>query len=326
MEFLVINGDEVRRLFSMPEWITSMREAMIDASAGNVNIPPRMVTAFQEPESSLVLMPGNAPGARTRGVKLLTLGHENPQKGLPAVQGFIALFGYDTGEPVALIEGSSITAMRTAAASGLATDILSRADARRCGILGAGVQARSHIAAMASVRPIEEFVIWARDATKATVLADSVRTEYDARFSVVEDPVEAGECDIVCTVTSSPTPVLHSAWVKPGAHINLVGAYQPDTREADTALMARASIFVDLMQSARDEAGDILIAIQDGAITWNDVNGEIGDILSENIPGRTLPDEITIYKSIGNIAQDLFAAKHLYEKALTNGGGIKLDF
>jgi len=289
-------------------------------------VPRRFAETFENPDSVMLFMPGDAPGARVRGVKLLTLGAENPSHGIPVIQGFIALFDYDTGAPLALIEGSAVTAMRTAAASGLATNLLARADARRCGIFGSGAQAESHIAAMASVRSIEEFVIWARNETKTAALAERLSIQYDARFVVTQQPREAGQCDIVCTVTSSPTPVLHGNWIIPGAHINLVGAYQPKTREADSALMARASIFVDLIQSAQDEAGDILLAIEDGALNWSDVRGEIGNVLLENIPGRSTPDEITVYKSLGNVAQDLFAAKAVFESALKNSVGAKIDF
>lgn len=326
MTLRVINAQEVRRLLPMADCIDAMESAMLAASTGRVFIPPRMVMPLIDNTGFLGLMPGSAANPEVYGAKIMGMHPANPARGLPLIQGFVVLFDHETGTPAVLMEGAEITAIRTAAASGLATRVLAREHASTCGIFGTGVQAATHISAMASVRPVKKFIIWGRDPAKARVLIESVQGNYDAEFETTTSPEEAAGCDIVCTVTASPEPVVNGDWLIPGAHLNVVGSHAPAVREADTATIKRSAVYVDLMESARNEAGDILIPIQEGAIDWDHVRGEIGAVLAGNIKGRSSPEEITLYKSQGITAQDLYAADLVYRRALKSGAGVEVDF
>jgi ornithine cyclodeaminase len=322
---LIINRKEVERLLPMAACIDVMSDAMRAASAGAVAMPLRLFTPLADNSGSLGLMPGSTLEPPFFGAKVISLRFDNPAKGLPTVQGFVSLFEHGTGTPVALIEGSSVTAIRTAAASGLATRELARRDARTHGVFGTGVQAVTHIDAVACVRDIDRVVVWGRDPEKVRRFAaqQSERTELEVKAT--DDPAEAAACDVVSTVTAANEPVLGGEWLRPGCHVNLVGVHTPDAREADTEAVRRARVYVDLMESAMNEAGDLLIPIAEGAISKAHILGEIGQVLAGTVPGRTGASDITLYKSLGIVAQDLFAAAHIYARALADGAGVEVD-
>jgi len=262
------------------------------------------------------VMPGSSAEPLVYGAKIISLHPSNPEQGRPSVQGFVVLFDHSTGAPVALLDGAEITALRTAAASGLATRELARRDATTLGILGCGVQADSHLAAVCAVRPIREVRVWARAHAKAQAFAEQRSRANGPAIVAVESADEAADCDIVCTVTGSPTPVLRNAAVRSGTHVNLVGAHSATTREAESALIARARVYVDLLESARNEAGDLLIPIREGAIAPDHIVGELGELLLGRIGGRRDDTEVTVYKSLGIVAQDLVAAHRAYVRHL----------
>jgi ornithine cyclodeaminase len=299
-----------------------MADAMQAASSGTVSVPARSVCSLIDDSGHMFLMPASALQPPVYGAKVI--GHHlgNPAKGLPSVQGYVALFDHQTGAPVAIVEGSAITALRTAAASALATRELARPDARSHGVMGTGVQAVAHIGAIACVRAISEVVVWGRDAQKARAFAEEQARHTELSVIATTDPARVARCDVVTTATGSSEPVLLGEWLRPGTHVNLVGAHTPETREADTEVMTRAKIYVDLLQSAMAEAGDILIPIAEQAMTADAVVGELGHLLSGDIPGRTANADITLYKSLGIAAQDLFAAARVYERAVEEGAGI----
>jgi ornithine cyclodeaminase len=249
------------------------------------------------------------------GAKLISLTPGNSGKGLPTIRGNYLLFESGTGGAVAVIDAASLTAIRTAAASGLATRLLARPDASTCGIFGTGVQAATHAEAMRAVRPLREIRIWGRDAEKAQRLAQALRASTGLSATAEKDPAHVAACDLVCTVTGSAEPILKGVWVQPGAHVNLVGAHTLAQREADTELVRRSLVFVDLLEAAKREAGDVMIPVQEGSLTADPVRGEIGRVASGAIAGRTSPDQVTLYKSVGVAAQDLFAAGHVFRKA-----------
>jgi ornithine cyclodeaminase/alanine dehydrogenase-like protein (mu-crystallin family) len=322
---LIINRKEVERLLPMAACIDVMADAMRAASSGAVSMPLRLFTPLADDSGSLGLMPGSTLEPPFFGAKVISLRFDNPAKGLPTVQGYVSLFEHDTGTPAALIEGSSVTAIRTAAASGLATRELARQDARSHGVFGTGVQAVTHIDAVSCVRDIDRVVVWGRDAdrTRRFAAQQAARTRLDV--IATDDPAEAAACDVVSTVTAAAQPVLRGAWLRPGAHLNLVGVHTPDAREADTRVIQRSRVYVDLMESAMNEAGDLLIPITEGAIGEAHILGEIGQVLAGALPGRTGDSDITLYKSLGIVAQDLFAAAHIYARALEDGAGIEVD-
>ena len=278
-----------------------------------------------EDSGSLGLMPGSTLDPPFFGAKVISLRFDNPAKGLPTVQGYVSLFDHGTGTPVALIEGSSVTAIRTAAASGLATRELARQDARTHGIFGTGVQAVTHIDAVSSVRGIGRVIVWGKDAGKTRRFAaqQAVRTGLEVRAT--EDPAEAAACDVVSTVTAATEPVLMGEWLQPGSHVNLVGVHTPDAREADTATVRRSRVYVDLMESAMNEAGDLLVPLGEGAISAAHILGEVGQVLTGAVPGRTAEADITLYKSLGIVAQDLYVAAHIYARAREDGAGVEVD-
>ena len=326
MPLTIINAEGVRDLLPMKECIDAMEPAMIAATTGAISMPPRLVAPLIDASGSLVLMPGSSTELASFGAKVINLKPGNPAKGLPAIQGFIALFDHDTGTPVVIIDGAEVTAIRTAAASGLATRLLARADAHTCGIFGYGVQAVTHVDAMLAVRPVVEILIWGRNPDKAQSFAQEQTQRTGIRVRATADPAEAGACDLVCTVTTSPEPILAGEWVKPGAHVNLVGAHSLATREADTDLVVKSSVYVDLMGSTRNEGGDIMIPVSEGAIDEEHIIGELGQLLAGKIAGRQDDRQVTLYQSHGINAQDLFAAKHIHAKAQKTGDAPVVDF
>jgi ornithine cyclodeaminase len=259
-------------------------------------------------------MPGAAGRPPAFGAKLLSIFPRNA--GRPAIQGLIVVFDANDGRPVAVVDAASVTALRTAAASGMATRALAREDSRTLAILGTGVQAESHLEAMRAVRPIERVLVWGRSREKAQSFAERHRARAGIAIDVASDAKSAVEtADIVCTVTGSPSPVLEGRWLKPGTHLNLVGAYTPATREADTEAIRRARLFVEIREFALREAGEILVPIANGELTADHVAGEIADVLTGAVAGRTRADQITAYKSLGNVAQDLATAAYAHAQA-----------
>jgi len=321
----IINRREVKRLLPMAACIDAMAEAMRAASSGAVSMPPRLFTPLADGSGSLGLMPGSTLDPPYFGAKVISLRFDNPSKGLPTVQGYVSLFDHDTGRPLALIEGSSVTAIRTAAASGLATRELARQDACSHGIFGTGVQAVTHIDAIACVRNISRVVVWGRDAGKARRFAAEQSGRTGLAVTATEDPAEAAGCDVVSTVTAATEPVLCGEWLQRGCHLNLVGVHTPGAREADTEAILRSRVYVDLVESSMNEAGDLLLPIAAGAMDAAHILGEIGQVLLGTVPGRRSDADITLYKSLGIVAQDLFAAAQIYARALESGAGVEVD-
>jgi len=309
----------------MQQCIEIMESAMLAVSSGSVSIPPRTFVPLTDPDNHLGLMPGSASELPAYGAKVISLHPGNSARELPVIQGFVALFDSETGTPVAIIDGATVTAVRTAAASGLATRVLARENASSHGVLGTGVQAATHIEAIACVRDIGTVRVWGRDSEKARSFADKQSRRSGLEVVAVESAAEAASCDIVSAVTSAPEPVLEGARIAPGAHVSLVGAHTPTTRESDSETIARSSIYVDLLASARAEAGDILIPVAEGRIRWRDVVGEIGQVLAGEIAGRVNDKQITLYKSLGIVAQDLFVANYLFEAATATDGGTTVN-
>ncbi len=322
---LVLGAADVYRVLSMQDCIEAMSAAMKAVSSGAVGNPPRLGTPLGGDGDGLLLMPAMSADVGAFSAKVVSIIGANPARGLPAIQGLVTLFDGATGTPLALIEGAALTAIRTAAASALATQWLAREDARSLGLFGCGVQAASHLDAIAAVRRLDRVVVWGRDPEKARCFADEQGRRTGLRVQAVAEPDGAAACDIVCTVTGATEPVLMGRWVRPGAHVNLVGAHAVTAREADTALIASARVYVDLLASMRDESGDIMIPVQEGAIAADHVVGEIGALVAGALPGRTDGSEVTVYKSLGVAVQDLYAANEAYRQALAMGVGCRVS-
>jgi ornithine cyclodeaminase len=257
------------------------------------------------------LMPAHRKGATPLwSLKALTIVPGNSSRGLDSHQGFVALFDGETGEPRAILNAGGITAVRTAAVSGVATRLLARDDVRTLAILGTGTQGRSHLDAMRAVREFERVVAWSASGRNLDG-AESVAT--------VEEAVR--DADVVCTVTAVAEPIVRREWLKDGVHINAVGSSIPTTRELDTATMAAASLFVDRRESTVNEAGDFLFPQREGAIGPEHIRAELGEILLGTAPGRTSPEELTVFKSLGLAVEDLAAAEYVLQRAEQEDAG-----
>ena len=310
-----IDGQTVIDNLTMPACIDLMAATQAAISRGEIRLPLRAMLPVGEGSAVFIVMPGKIGKTRIFGAKLVSLFPDNPARGMPAVQGHVALFDGENGSPLALVEAASITAVRTAAASGAATRLLARHHASTLALLGCGVQAETHLEAMLAVRPVREVRVWGRSLEKAEAFAARHAGMGGARVAAVGGARQAvAGADLICTVTGSRTPILKGEWVDSGAHLNLVGAHNPATREVDGAAMSRGRVFTEITEFALAEAGDLLLAIEEGHLAEADIAGEIGEAIDGKIPGRSREDDITIYKNQGNTAQDLAAAHYVYTR------------
>jgi ornithine cyclodeaminase/alanine dehydrogenase-like protein (mu-crystallin family) len=314
MTLEIIDAATVRARLPMRDCIEAMVTAMTGLTTGTIAVPARIIMPLVDQSGYFAVMPGSASEPLVYGAKVAGLHPANLAAGRPVIQGVVILFDHRTGTPLALVDGAEITALRTGAASGLATRLLAREDAHTLGILGYSVQADTHLEAICAVRDIREVYVWGRSAERARQFIGRHAATNRARLVVAATAREAAACDIVCAVTGAREPVILGEWVRPGAHLNLVGAHAPNAREADTALIARSRVYVDSNAGAFSEAGDILIPLAEGAIERSHVVGEIGALLLGRIAGRNGPAEVTVYKSLGSVAQDLVAAHLVYRR------------
>lgn len=324
MSLLVISAEEVAEHLGYEQCIKLMRGAMIALSDGEARLPLRSIVDLENGA-----MFGIMPGAMDKGpfgAKLLGV-FPNAGGGTPSHQGVLVLFDPATGAPACLIEAGELTAIRTAAASAAATDALARSDSSRLAILGTGEQSWRHIRAIACVRKLTEVMIWGRSSEKAAALSMITRNKLGLNASPAPD-VEAAVAgaDIVCTVTSSSEPILLERWVKPGTHLNLVGSSRAGPSEVDSALVARSRFYADHRESVLRQGAEFLNAKSAGLIDDDHILGEIGEVYSGRVAGRRSDEDVTAYKSLGNIVQDLTAGWHLHSTALERGFGSRPSF
>ena len=315
----VITAARLQAVLDYPSLIDGIDDAFRD----RIEVPARYhhtVPVDGEAEGTLLVMPAWRRGDFL-GVKVVTVFPGNRQRDLPSVMGSYLLLGGATGEPLALIDGPELTARRTAAASALASRYLSRADSRRLLMVGTGVLAPHLVRAHASARPIREVAIWGRTAANAERLAREL-DGGDMRVSAVSDlEVAAGVADVISCATLATTPLIAGAWLRPGQHLDLVGGFRPDMREADDGAVKRATVFVDTRAGALEEAGDMVDPIGRGVITEEDVLGDLFDLARGRHPGRGGDDEITLFKSVGTALEDLAGARLAYERTAEDGAG-----
>jgi len=322
MAVLVLNQEEVERLLDMEGCIEAMADALSSLARGEVHVPLRFVVKPENEPSLIGLMPAHRAGdAPLYSLKTVCVFPDNPQRGLDAHQGTVTLFDGETGEVRALMNASAITAIRTAAVSAVATRLLAREDARELGVLGAGVQARSHLEALRLVRNFEHVRIFSPTAEHAQALA------AEAGAEAVETAEEAVRgADVIVTATSSVEPVLQRDWLQEGAHVNVVGGRPPMMRELDIATIADSAFFVDRRESAEAEAFDYRDALEAGEIGPDHIRAEIGEVLIGAKPGRSADDELTVFRSLGLAVEDLAAAEYVVHRARETGAGIEVEF
>jgi ornithine cyclodeaminase len=323
-ELLVIDRESVRRLLSLKDCIPLMRQAMIALSAGRTQQLLRQIIDLGEGRLFGV-MPGAAE--ETFGAKLISVFPGNTARGLQSHQGFVVLFDPQTGAARCVLHGGEITAIRTAAASAAATDALAGPGASRLAILGTGEQAWMHARAIPLVRPVRQVRIWGRSHERAEALAVRLWPELNVQIRVCRAAREAVEdADLICTTTSAAEPVLENTWVADGAHVNLVGSSYAGPREVDDALVARGRLFADHRDGVLRQGAEVLHAIEAGLIGEDHVLGEIGQVMSGELAGRLSEADVTIYKSLGAIVQDLVSGWRIYRRALEKGAGTKASF
>jgi ornithine cyclodeaminase/alanine dehydrogenase-like protein (mu-crystallin family) len=295
---LFLNEEQVREHLRMTELIRAMEKALIDFSAGRVTQPVRSIISIDPPGGFLGLMPALTPDGL--GLKAVTFYPSNAEHGIPTHMATIFLVDAQTGAPLAIMDGRLITEMRTAAVSAAATKLLASADAKVLAILGSGVQARSHVDALRLVRRFEEIRVWSPTLEHAKRFAQEIGA---TATSFAEEAVR--DAEVIVTVTSSKTPVLKGAWLKPGCHVNAIGACRPDWRELDDEAMSNV-VLVDSREGAMKESGDVIIS---GA----EIYAELGETLAGNVPSRA--NETTIFKSLGMAVEDIAAAMLVYRSA-----------
>jgi ornithine cyclodeaminase/alanine dehydrogenase-like protein (mu-crystallin family) len=323
MSAIVLNEHEVVELLDYEGCIEAMDAILRSHARGELTLPLRSIVRSPDGSNFLGLMPSHRAGdSPLYALKTVCVFPDNPKRGLDAHQGTVTLFDGETGQVRALMNASPVTAIRTAACSAVATRALARDDVHELAIVGAGVQGRSHIGALSAVRPFEHIRIASRTAEHGEELA--AEFENAEAVSSIEEAVRGA--DVIVTATNSPTPVIRREWLKPGAHINAVGACLPHTRELDSATVAAAAFFTDSRESCVNEAGDYLLALDEGEIQADHLRGELGDVLTGAIPGRTSDEEITIYESLGIAVEDLAAAEYVVRRAEETGAGTRVEF
>jgi alanine dehydrogenase len=327
MRILALNHAEVTRLLPMPACLDLM--AGVFAALGTRAALNPLRTGLWLPDRSgvLGLMPAWLGGRGVMGAKVISVFPQNRSAGLHSHQGMVALFDAQNGLPLAWVDAAALTAIRTAAVSAVATRALARDDAAELALLGSGTQAASHLEALSLVRQLHRVRVWSRTPANARAFADKTSSASGWEVRAVDSAEAAVRgADIVCTVTASPTPVLHGDWLAPGVHVNAVGACAPVHRELDSAAVARARLFVDARESAVHEAGELLLAKQEGALDEGHIAGELADVLAGRVPGRQSATEITLFKSLGLAVEDVAAAHHVYERAKAEGAGTWIDW
>jgi ornithine cyclodeaminase/alanine dehydrogenase-like protein (mu-crystallin family) len=331
VKLLVLSGAAARQLLPPAECAAAMRAALTALARGEADQPLRTVVRPEHATGLIGLMPAYLSGPDgAYALKALCIVPGNPARGLDSHQGIVLLSGAATGEPLALLNASVVTEIRTAAVSAVATELLARADATELAIIGTGVQARAHLRAISSSRRLTGIRIAGRDPASASRFAAELTGDAGLAGVPVIPCGSAAEAvagaGIVVTVTSSAEPVLRRAWLAPGTHINAVGACLPQQRELDARTVAAAAFFADSRESVRAESGDFLLALAEGAIGPDHIRAELGEILTGSAPGRADDDEITVFESLGIAVEDLAAAALAYRKAAESGAGTWLEF
>jgi ornithine cyclodeaminase/alanine dehydrogenase-like protein (mu-crystallin family) len=326
MQVLVLSQSDIAHLLPMRDCIDLMADALSALARGDALLPLRQVLRLPDGKSAFAIMPAYLGAPKAVGAKVITVFPDNHGTAFDSHQGAVLLFEAEHGSLAAVMDASSITAIRTAAVSGLATRLLAREKAATVALLGSGVQARTHLEAMCAVRPVTDVRVWSRNRDAVRRFAERESRRHQIAVEPVTSAREAVEdVDVVCTVTASREPVVTGAWLPDGVHVNAVGASLPFARELDTAAVVRGRLYVDRRESALNEAGDFLIPKKEGAIGDDHIVGELGELVLGRVPGRRTDSEVTIFKSLGLAVEDVAAAQLIYERASAEGQGTRVE-
>ncbi len=328
---LLLNGKDMKNIFSMREAVESCKKAFRTFSAGESVVPLRTNISIPKYKGTTLFMPGYIESMNVSGIKIVSVFPGNPEKGLPSVPATMVLINSTTGEVCCVLDGTYLTRLRTGAAAGAATDVLARNDAKIGALIGTGGQALTQLEAMLTVRELDEVRIYSRNRSKAEAFIELAKDDLGlstTHLISVESSDEAiTGADIITAVTTSKKPVFDGKKVKPGAHVNGVGSFMPDMQELDEEIINRADkIFFDSLDAVLAEAGDFIIPLKKDNINKEKINGELGQVLVGKVKGRESKDEITLFKTVGIAVQDLVTASEIYKKALIKKSGYEYIF
>ena len=322
---LLLSARDLEGLLEVGPTVDAVAGAFAAYSGGRTVTPLRVGVEPPDVDGVLLAMPSALAEPPALGTKVVSVYRGNPRRGLPTITSLYVLSEYDTGRPLAVMDGGYLTGLRTAAGSAVATRLLARPDATRLGVFGTGVQAHFHVLTIAHVRPLTNVLIAGTSPDKATAFADWVQSQTGVAARPAT-AAEASAADIVAACTTSPTPVVDAQSVQPGAHLNAVGSFTPAARELPAELIAKSRVYVDTRAGALSEAGDLLLAAQEGRWRLEDVVGELGELVLGEAEGRGDACQITVYKSVGAAFLDAATARLAYERALAGGVGQMFDF
>jgi len=322
----VLSQSDIRRATTMREAIETMKNAFRQLSLGEADVPLR--TSIVNQFGVTLIMPAYIRTNDDLGVKIVSIYPGNSSRGLPSITGLVTVLSTQTGQPIAVLEGSYLTSLRTGAASGAATDLLAREDSHVLAVFGAGTQAPAQVEAMCCVRDIREIRIVSHTRLSAETFASELAKTYRTlAVKVATSPSEAvKDADIIVTATNSPVPVFDGNDLSSGVHINAIGSYRPNMQELDASTVQRARIIVDKREPVLSEAGDLVVPIQKGIITAQHITAELGEIVAGTKPRRENDDDITLFKSVGSAAQDIAIAKAILQSAESNNFGVVVPF
>jgi alanine dehydrogenase len=326
---LLLTRKDVENVLTMKDAIAAVEDGFRQLALGNVIMPQRTAIRIPEYHGLHLGMPayvGGGEGGGSLALKAVTVYPDNPSEyGLPTTLGTLLLHDPRTGALVALMDAGFLTAMRTGAASGVATKYLAQDDARSVGVFGAGVQARTQLMATCEVRAIERATVYDLGREAREAYASEMSERLSISVETTDDPRICAEQDVIVAASSSRTPVFDGAWLKPGTHINGIGSHSPDARELDTKTVQRAKVVPDYTDACLAEAGDLIIPIQEGAITEDHIHASLGEVVAGLKPGRESAEEITLFKSVGLAVQDAATAAQVYELAQAAGVGVDVE-
>jgi ornithine cyclodeaminase len=309
---------EVEELLDYPGCIEAMRRAMIALSSGERPQPLRQIFTVGN-NQMFGTMPGELAALSTFGAKLVSVFGDPDRPGRSRHQGVVVAYDGETGAVSCIADAEPVTKIRTACATAAATDALARADASVLAVFGTGIQAEAHLRALPLVRPFRDILLWGRSAERARQFAEQMSDQLGQAINVVSDGRDAAaSADVICTVTSSAEPVVLGEWVRPGTHVNLVGSSYLGPVEVDSALVAKARYFADYRPGVLAQAAELAVAREAGLVDDSHVVGEIGEVLAGRVRGRENDSQITIYKSLGHVAQDLAAAAYLHGRTIAD--------
>jgi ornithine cyclodeaminase/alanine dehydrogenase-like protein (mu-crystallin family) len=311
MNIRILTAQDVRAALPMPIAVERMKQAFIQYSAGKADVPLRSRIDVKSHQGTTLFMPALLHATEDLAVKIVSVYPENIQRNLPTIHALVVVIDPLTGAPQAILEGASLTAIRTGAASGAATDLLARQDAHTVAIFGSGTQARTQLEAVCCVREIQQAWVYSLDPPGAHAFCEEMQTVQGVpeAIEIAATPRAAAEyADIICAATTSSKPVFQGEHVCPGTHINAIGSFTPEMQELDANLLQKAFLVVDSREAVLAESGDLIIPIEQGLLDRSSIHAELGEVLSNDVPGRSGEDQITVFKSVGLAVQDAIAA------------------